>query len=203
MKKLLSLMLSLMLILGCVPALAASEGYADYTHPTQGYSLEYPQSWLALDSANIESLMIDLSANPALATLNLDAVLPQITQMQMTMFVDINGSNINVVRQSVGMAITAEQFMPMMPQMLSQVTAALPGAQVLEEGALYTIGDHQYCNLCISYNLAGSDLYAFQFYTFSGTDMYLITLTMNPASDMDAVAEYTDHLLATLEFPAN
>ena len=87
--------------------------------------------------------------------------------------------------------------------MLSQVTAALPGAQVLEEGALYTIGDHQYCNLCISYNLAGSDLYAFQFYTFSGTDMYLITLTMNPASDMDAVAEYTDHLLATLEFPAN
>lgn len=203
MKKLLSLILSLMMIVCCMPALAASEGYLDYTHPTQGYSVEYPESWIALDSTNIEAMMKSLADNEEFSALNLEAVVPQITQMEMTMFMDIFGTNINIVGQEVGMSITASSFLPMMPQMAQQVTASLPDAKLLDTGSLYEIGGNQYCTLCASYTLAGSDLYVFQFYAFSGTTMYLITLTMNASVvDMDTVEAYTDHLLETLVLPA-
>ncbi|MDD6683601.1 MAG: hypothetical protein PUE61_10680 [Clostridiales bacterium] len=203
MKKLLSLILSLMMIVCCMPALAASEGYLDYTHPTQGYSVEYPESWIALDSTNIEAMMKSLADNEEFSALNLEAVVPQITQMEMTMFMDIFGTNINIVGQEVGMSITASSFLPMMPQMAQQVTASLPDAKLLDTGSLYEIGGNQYCTLCASYTLAGSDLYVFQFYAFSGTTMYLITLTMNASvADMDTVEAYTDHLLETLVLPA-
>lgn len=203
MKKLLSLILSLMMIVCCMPALAASEGYLDYTHPTRGYSVEYPESWIALDSTNIEAMMKSLADNEEFSALNLEAVVPQITQMEMTMFMDIFGTNINIVGQEVGMSITASSFLPMMPQMAQQVTASLPDAKLLDTGSLYEIGGNQYCTLCASYTLAGSDLYVFQFYAFSGTTMYLITLTMNASvADMDTVEAYTDHLLETLVLPA-
>ena len=203
MKKLLSLILSLMMIVCCMPALAASEGYLDYTHPTQGYSVEYPESWIALDSTNIEAMMKSLADNEEFSALNLEAVVPQITQMEMTMFMDIFGTNINIVGQEVGMSITASSFLPMMPQMAQQVTASLPDAKLLDTGSLYEIGGNQYCTLCASYTLAGNDLYVFQFYAFSGTTMYLITLTMNASvADMDTVEAYTDHLLETLVLPA-
>ena len=203
MKKLLSLILSLMMIVCCMPALAASEGYLDYTHPTQGYSVEYPESWIALDSTNIEAMMKSLADNEEFSALNLEAVVPQITQMEMTMFMDIFGTNINIVGQEVGMSITASSFLPMMPQMAQQVTASLPDAKLLDTGSLYEIGGNQYCTLCASYTLAGSDLYVFQFYAFSGTTMYLITLTMNASvADMDTVEAYTEHLLETLVLPA-
>lgn len=203
MKKLLSLILSLMMIVCCMPALAASEGYLDYTHPTQGYSVEYPESWIALDSTNIEAMMKSLADNEEFSALNLETVVPQITQMEMTMFMDIFGTNINIVGQEVGMSLTASSFLPMMPQMAQQVTASLPDAKLLDTGSLYEIGGNQYCTLCASYTLAGSDLYVFQFYAFSGTTMYLITLTMNASVvDMDTVEAYTDHLLETLVLPA-
>lgn len=203
MKKLLSLILSLMMIVCCMPALAASEGYLDYTHPTQGYSVEYPESWIALDSTNIEAMMKSLADNEEFSSLNLEAVVPQITQMEMTMFMDNFGTNINIVGQEVGMSLTASSFLPMMPQMAQQVTASLPDAKLLDTGSLYEIGSNQYCTLCASYTLAGSDLYVFQFYAFSGTTMYLITLTMNASVvDMDTVEAYTDHLLETLVLPA-
>lgn len=203
MKKLLSLILSLMMIVCCMPALAASEGYLDYTHPTQGYSVEYPESWIALDSTNIEAMMKSLADNEEFSALNLEAVVPQITQMEMTMFMDNFGTNINIVGQEVGMSITASSFLPMMPQMAQQVTVSLPDAKLLDTGSLYEIGGNQYCTLCASYTLAGSDLYVFQFYAFSGTTMYLITLTMNASVvDMDTVEAYTDHLLETLVLPA-
>ena len=177
--------------------------YILYTHPTQGYSVEYPESWIALDSTNIEAMMKSLADNEEFSSLNLEAVVPQITQMEMTMFMDIFGTNINIVGQEVGMSLTASAFLPMMPQMAQQVTASLPDAKLLDTGSLYEIGGNQYCTLCASYTLAGSDLYVFQFYAFSGTTMYLITLTMNASvADMDTVEAYTDHLLETLVLPA-
>ena len=203
MKKLLALAMTLMMILCCVPALAATEGYVDYEHPTLGYTLEYPEAWIVLDSANIESAMTSLQNDPAFAALDLSAAIPQITQLQMTMFIDNYGTNINIVGQDVGQEITAEQFLPMMPMMAAQVTAQLPDAALLDEGSLYEIGDKQYCMLCASYTLNGEALYVFQFYTFSGTTMYLVTLTMNASvGDMDVIEAYSDHMLATLTFPS-
>ena len=202
MKKLLSLALALMMMLCCVPALAASDGYKDYQHPTQGYTLEYPETWIMLDSSNIEAMMNSMKDNEALATLNLDAIVPQISQMQMTMFMDIFGTNINIVGQDVGMSITADQFLPMMPQMSAQILQNFSGALLLDAGSLYEIGGNKYCTLSASYTLADSPLYLFQFYAFSGSTMYLVTLTMNAnAINMDAIETYTDHLLETLKFP--
>ena len=155
MKKLLSLILALMMIVCCMPALAASEGYLDYTHPTQGYSVEYPESWIALDSTNIEAMMKSLADNEEFSALNLETVVPQITQMEMTMFMDIFGTNINIVGQEVGMSLTASAFLPMMPQMAQQVTASLPDAKLLDTGSLYEIGGNQYCTLCASYTPDG------------------------------------------------
>ncbi len=200
MKKLLSLALALMLLLGSTAALAETEGYTFYQHPTLGYTLEYPGTWLALDSANFEVLMTSMSDDEALADLDLASVIPLISQQQMTMFMELNGTNVNIVAQDVGMSLTAEQFLPMMPQMGQQVIQSLPGATLMDSGSLYEVNGKQYCKLCAAYELSGSQLYAFQFYGFSGTTMILVTLTLNAASDVDAVEAYTDHMLATLSF---
>lgn len=199
MKKLLSLALALMLLPGCTAALAETEGYTFYQHPTLGYTLEYPGIWLALDSTNIEELMTSMSDNEAMAGLDMASLIPLISQQQMIMFVGLNGTNVNIVMQDVGMSLTAEQFLPMMPQMGQQVIQSLPGATLMDSGSLYEVNGKQYCQLCAAYELNGSQIYAFQFYGFSGTAMILVTLTLNAAaSDVDAVEAYTDHMLATL-----
>lgn len=189
-------------------------GYARYTHPVLGYTLEYPAGWVMMDSSNVNSYRSGKSGLD-LSGLDWDTVAPQILDENMTAFADYLGvssdfdlldfsANLTVSVRNVGTELTADDYISMMPDIREQYTESIPDIEFINEGSSYSAGGKEFCLLSYSYPTDDYLLYNYQFYISGGDMMYVIGLTLaDNVIDLDLVETYTDHLLETLKFPAN
>ena len=134
MKKLLAIIFALMLF--AVPALAET-----YTHPTQGFSVECPEGWLAVDAANIDAHIAAYENGEITFTgTNKDTLTqlkPQIAAQDMVILIDPLGNNIIIYGANIGMAFTMEIFQAAMtPTLLQRIQASAPGITFVDEGSI-------------------------------------------------------------------
>ncbi|MBE5781867.1 MAG: hypothetical protein E7329_00965 [Clostridiales bacterium] len=203
MRKLLSVILALLLALSCCPALAEETEYVQYTHPTLGYTAEVPNGWFALDTDTIASFVKvafegDLEGvDPAFAA-NLES---ELAGTDIAMFLAVNGSNINIVKQYLGLPISAELFMSMMmPSLLTQYEATFDEISFPDDGSVYYTEDERaFCSLTVTYMLNGQEVTCTQYYHMVDADMYVFTLTYAPDLDEDSMHDYRAHIRHMLD----
>lgn len=205
MKKLLAVLLALMMMLCCLPALAEEEApYTAYTHPRLGYTVEYPTEFVVLDADTLP-LMLQMVGQMGLEGLDaatIQALEPQITSTDMVMFLDAyTGANMNIAAADVGMAITNELFLAMvMPTMLAQYEASFSNVTFYDKGSIAAFGENNFVQLVLNYDMAGMNNNFAQFFYLDGTVMYTIGYTISSAVDADTLAamdEVVVHLLST------
>lgn len=203
MKKLFALMMALLMVLGCVPAMAesAEAPYTAYVHPTLGYTLEYPTNWLMIDTETLP-VMMELAQQMDMEGIDLSmlgSLEQQILETNMTMFMDaMTGSNVNIAKQEIGMPIDINSFATMMlPMLKTQYEQMFAGAVFEETDPIVTIGETQYCYLSMSYQVNGQTNCLEQFYLVDGTAMYIIAATYSEAAASDELIENMGYILAT------
>ena len=203
MKKLLAIVLALMLALGCMSAVAETTAveYVSYTHPVLSYTLEYPSTWMVVDTENLPMMMtmaqqfgtegIDLSM--------LGDLEEQIVASNMTLFLDLTtGANFTIGAQDLGMPIDANSFATMMlPMLKTQYQQMFADAVFAEDEPTVTIGETEYCYLSMSYTANGQPTCVEQFYLVNGTVMFIIAGTYTEAAATDELLNNMGYVLAT------
>ncbi|MBQ3079524.1 MAG: hypothetical protein IJC48_05930 [Clostridia bacterium] len=201
MKKLISLFLVIMMSVFAIASVSAEANeYILYTHPTVGYSLEYPSDWIALDTESVQELLTLFADDSSVEGLDLKSLAQQLTGTDMAMFIDMYGNNVNIIKQAMGMPISASDFVTVLPMFMSQFEASYPGITFFDEGTVYTAGANQYAKMAYGYDLGGFYTYGEQFYDCSTGDLYTITFTAASGSseaDIQSVYPMIDHMLAT------
>lgn len=190
MKKLIALVIALMMF--ALPALADT---LTYTHPNRGYTLEYPAAWLAVDSSNVDQY-IDLYNSGKMAFTGTNAetltqLKAQIAAQDMAVLVDPYANNVVVVAADVGMEITTEMFqMIMVPMLVEQIKAEVPGIEITDEGTIQELGDRSVITVGGTYTMSGIEVEIMQIYYLKGTMMYAFNLTANGFLGQDIVAQF-------------
>ncbi|MBQ3168736.1 MAG: hypothetical protein IJB25_09215 [Clostridia bacterium] len=184
MKKLVALMLILVFALSL--AASAEMPLSHYTHPTKGYSHVYPTEWLTLDPESIGALLEGVSADNAYAHIDLNAYAEQIRTSDMSMFINPNGDNFNVVSLNIGMPYTAQQLVELlMPSLVEQMAAIMNGAEFMVEGDVCKFGDNEYAYVLYNWN----GILGAQYCICESGTLYYITLTSNQVNDTWAYLE--------------
>ncbi|MBQ4074827.1 MAG: hypothetical protein IJD39_06465 [Clostridia bacterium] len=211
MKKLIALVIALMLF--TVPALAEdtdfiaalewmhddvpalAEDTLTYTHPTHGYSLEYPAAWLAVDATNIDQY-IELFNNNEISFTGTNA--PTLTNMKdqivgqdIVVLVDPHANNLLVVCADMGMELTNEMFqMVMVPMVVESVKAQAPGIEITADGTIQEMGDRSFIAVGGNVNISGIPAEIMQMYYLEGTMMYCFTVTLTGAFGAEAAEQF-------------
>ncbi|MBR3927458.1 MAG: hypothetical protein IKJ65_00495 [Clostridia bacterium] len=176
MKKVFALILAIMLSLSFA-ALGENE-MVTYTHPVLGYSMKAPADWLYLDSQNIATLLSDPSITSAFPNIDLSAYADQCVANEMTMFIQPNGVNFNIVGEYVGGAYSAEQLVSLLlPSLRTQYEQIFGLVDFLVEGDVFKAGDNEYAYLM--YVLG--DTIGAQYCVCVNGQLYYLTLTTTSA----------------------
>ena len=203
MKKLFALVMALMLALGCVSALAESEApaYQVYTHPVIGYTLEYPTTWLALDTETLP-VMMAMAQSTGIEGIDLSMLgnmEEQIVSANMTMFFDMmTGANFTIGAQDLGMPIDVASFNAMMlPMLKAQYEQMFANCTFADDDPTVVIGDKEYSYLSATYVANGQTTCLEQFYLVDGTVMYVIAGTYAQDRATDELINTMGYILAT------
>lgn len=208
MKKLFAVVLALMLALGCMSAVAetAASEYVSYTHPTLGYTLEYPSTWMAIDTENLPMMMAMVQQHgiEGIDMSMLGNLEEQIKTTNMTVFMDlVTGANFTIGAQDLGMPIDANAFATMMlPMLKAQYEQMFAGCEFIEDEPIVQIGETEYCYLPMKYVANGQTTCLEQFYLVNGTVMFIIAGTYAETDATDELINNMGYVLATFTPPA-
>ena len=194
MKKLLSLVLVLMVILPCAAMAESPEvELTTYTHANQLYTIGYPADWTVLDKASIESISNAVAEGQidGLSNEQVQAYAQQITSADMTIFTDPAGNHVNVVVQELGTDMSADMLVSMVaPSIVSQYESMFEGCTVTDTGSVATINGRGYMTLAVTYEVVGIELSLSQYMIVVNGTLYTVTFTSLPDdADMDARCE--------------
>jgi len=192
MKKLLALVFALMLF--AVPVLAET-----YTHPTQGFSVECPEGWLAVDAANIDDYIAAYENGEMTFTgLNKDTLTQlkaQITAQDATILIDPLANNIVIAGADIGMPFTMDVFQAAMtPTLLQKIQSGVPGITFVDEGSIVEMNGRQYMTIVGTYEMNGVTVGVQQIYYLEGTCMYVFNVTVTSLGGADYLL-YFDTLI--------
>jgi len=155
MKKMLAMLLALLLF--AMPVLGQGAGkWMRYTHPTFGFSLQYPSDWLAVDAGNIDEYIAAYQAGTmrhgAADAETLSMLAPDIHEMDMTMLMDTFGNWIQMNYYSLGYTMTIHQFSTLvLPQILREMKdyPYYAEAEFLTDGEIVTYGENTFALLAV------------------------------------------------------
>lgn len=182
MKKILSLLLMLMMLIPCAAlAEAPAIELTTYTHPGQLYTIGYPSDWMALDKDIIETV----AANGTIEGIDeatLQAYAQQVTSMDMAIFSSGATENFNIVAQELGMDMDANMLVSAVaPGLVSQFESVFENCTISDSGSVVTFNERDYLTLSFSYELSGMSLNCRQYMlVVNGT---LLNFTFTVAAD--------------------
>lgn len=125
---------------------------------------------------------------------------PQIQQLDMVMFLSETGlTNIHIICQEVGMALTGDMLMTMAPTLVAQLSSTMEGIEFTDEGSLLEINGVE--SLIVEYTneLAGEQMQGAQVYVPGSSSLCIFTLTCLNADEFAATSEAFGIMLNTLE----
>lgn len=207
MKKTLVLILALLLCMQCIPALAGLGEYVSfsdnyhfdgdaymemmdegntvvYTHPTFGYSITVPKSWIIVDRNNVNSIIYACQTGeisiPGMNTQNFINNASSILQKDSALFIDSNGNILEIVSQDYGQVITDSMFEnQMVPSILNQYATQLPGVRLLIKGNASMYGSNRFYTFTMEVPTNKGIRRLHQYIRLDGTYMHCLTLTAN------------------------
>lgn len=178
MKKLLAMVLVLVFALSLTAS--AEFTYGNYTHPTQGYSIVYPQEWLLMDNETIVSLINNPSMAQEFSHIDFGAYIQQIQSSDMAMFMNENGDNFNVTSVYIGAPFTADQLVEyLMPDLVEQFKSIMPSIEMLVSGDTAVFGDTEFAYVLYTYE----GMIGAQYCICESGTLYYLTLTCNQIND--------------------
>lgn len=202
MRKIAALMLALILTLSTLPALADSTYYKEHRHPTQGYTVEYPAQWLALDSRTVSSYIsgaVDAGTEFQGLLASLDEVAAQIKAQEMVMFMRSDGTNINVIALNVGARLKISDLKAMLPALHTQYEAIYANPSFLDEGSAVCIDDKDMLCIAMEYTLNGVRQRCYQLLVPQGTRLFYFTLTVGAENDSMKLALELANMVESLD----
>lgn len=191
MKKCFALLLVLALCLMSLPGLAEDAAATQtYTHPTQGYSISVPASWLCVDQTNVQDLIaafqngeLSFSGTDA-ATLESQA--PQLEATNCAIMISEHANNMVLVQENMGIELTKEQFVALMiPMLQQQLRAQFPTIQFNETAEVQTFGENEFIIMPASYQIYGLDVSVDMLFYLDGSTLYTISMTVMPLFGQD------------------
>ncbi len=201
MKKALSILLALSLLLCCAPALAEEAAeYTPYTDPTGHYSLEYPADYLLLDAETIDALISAMESGEIDIGFDFSTYGPMLKESNLTLFVDpFTGNNVNVVIMDLGAHLSAEILVQLsIPATREQYKTMMPDAVYDDEGSVKTINGTDFAHLALRYPQNGVSVYMEQYVVCVGSLMYNLTFTYNNSPEEADIA----HMVSTFSAAA-
>lgn len=182
MKKMMAMMLAVVLCVLCLPVTAEENATQVYTHPTQGYSITVPASWLCVDNTNLQDYITAYENGEMTFTgtnaQTLQALQAQIAGTDCAVLINEYANNIVIVRENAGIALTKEMFISMLiPALKQQLTAQVPSIQFNAEGEVLTLGENEFIVLAGAYQMNGITASVDMLFYLDGTDLYTINLT--------------------------
>lgn len=204
MFKKLSLILAVMLVFVSTAAFASE--LTTYANETNGYQIDYPSDWTLLSKDSITEVT-DMIANGEIEGLDsatISAYVSQVEQMDMMVALNDDGTNINLIYQDVGMELSSDMLISMLPQMTAQFESIFSDFAATDAGSAVTLGDNSYVTVSGTYSLTGVSMMMSQYYASAGTTLYIFTITTpNPeALDMDAQNALYESILTSFKTPA-
>ncbi len=208
-KKLVSMLLAVLMVLAPVFAMAeaASEvTYATYQNETNGYAIDYPETWSLLSKENVQS-MIDSVASGETKIEGMDpSVLEtyksQIEAMDMVMFMSADGAvNANLTYQAVPMLYTSDALISQMyPVAVQQFQSMFKDYTELAAPQVETVGDKEFVETAGQYTLSGMSFIMLQAHHCTDKFLYTVTFTINTSlnPDMAAIDTVSSTMLESL-----
>lgn len=212
MKKLLAILLSLLLSLSCLTAMAeeAAPETQVYTHPRMGFSVTLPAQWMVVDMDNVQSLIDGYNAGEVTYSgsnaLTLTQVAPQLASTDGVMVIDPASNNVMLTGADIGIALTNELFVALMiPMLQSEIETQVPGIEFTSVGEIITYGENQFITLSADYEMMGIPMAIDQLYLLDGSIMYVINITAHSVFGeeiQDAFYTQVLDMLGTFQLPA-
>ena len=201
MKKLLSLILALMMLLTPVLAMGeTAEEYETYIDPNGHFTFSYPSDWTMISEDTFDLLWsaAEQQADESFKA-TMESVKPQIKELGMIFLMDANlVSNINVVRQELAGA-TMDAIAAISGQLADSLMAQMADCEMVTDPEMIDIGnERQALLLQYTYPLNGIQLYGVQAYVGTGDVMYLFTLTTTEDL-LESAAEVLGFVLGSSE----
>ena len=196
MKRMPAFLLSVLLLLGSMPALAEEQSfYYPYTHPSLGYSLVYPAGFLVLDEQTMP-LMLEMMKPAGAETqeyLQLEALNAEIAQSGMAIFSDAYGRvNVNVIVREWGVpvseALIEVGISATLPALIAELEENYKNVVLLDQGSVFQFGENRYCRIAISCEADGLPANCGQFILLEPSAMYIITYTQHASLDAETIA---------------
>ncbi|MBE5786835.1 MAG: hypothetical protein E7324_04760 [Clostridiales bacterium] len=206
MKKLIALMMTLVMLLSCVPAMAADT--QEYTHSDFGFSFTAPANWLIVDKSNYQAYINAYNAGTMTFSgtnaATLSQLAAQIEASNCVVAVDPYANNIVMTGVDLGMALTNELFVAILiPQLKTELSNTMPGIEFTSVGEIVPFGENKFITLSATYEMYGTSISVDQLYLLSGTMMYVVNLTTTPVFGDDAIDSFyasTLEVLSSMKF---
>lgn len=200
MKKALSVMLTLTLLLCCMPALAEETEYIPYTEPTGQFSLEYPADYLLLDDETVDALFSAVEDEEIDFGFDFSTYAAAIRESNTVYFLNLlNGSNFNVVFQDLGGHLSANLMMLMIyPSLVEQYKTIFPTAVFDDEGSILTVNGVDFVRLALRYLQDDVTVHMEQYGVCMGNFLYYFTFS----SDNTIKEADVTHILSTFSSTA-
>ncbi|MBE5791472.1 MAG: hypothetical protein IJA93_02965 [Clostridia bacterium] len=190
MKKILSLVLVFVMAMALSTCALGEIKTTPYQHPVLGFTIQAPVGWLQMDSQNIAKLMADPSVAKSFPNVDISAYVDQCIANEMTMFMDIKGSNFNIVGENVGSAFTADQLnLLLTPSLISQYQQIFPSVNFIVDGDTCKMGDNEYAYIVYEASTGVNTVIGAQYMICESGMLYYITLTIDNAMK---VADYIE-----------
>lgn len=203
MKKILSAVLILMMVLSLSQGALGEAGFKTYVHKS-GYSVQYPSDWLALDAENITTFMNDANVRKMYPNTDFNSVKQQIISTDMVMFAAANGDNVNIMSVYIGAPYNAEQLIAeLCPSLIDEYNAVMPGAEIFSNGDIREAGGKEYAFLTYHWDSAYNDIIGMQFMNCDTGVLYYLTFTSGKVDDTVSFMKnfrLVEKMLETLTF---
>ena len=194
MKRIGTLLLVAILLCTATTALAG----APYVNKNNGYVATIPEGWIMMDSETIDEVM-DAIRSGEIDGMDLSSIeqyLPQIEQLDMAMFMTIDGStNYNVLYQPMAQQFSAQELVDgLAPTAIGQYKTLFNEMSVIDAGSVQTIGNFTFCKVEISTVSNGLKMNLAQYYYCGASTLYVFSFTrmdspLNMEPDLAAIAE--------------
>ena len=188
MKKILSVLMVLSLMLLPMAALAEADDYEVYIYEDESAGFAYPNDWLLISREVIEeALEAGYTAGDGGMGDLVAALKPQMEQMDLVMVMSPDtADNINVVRMDVGAETTDEQLLESAIQFQQMMAAIDPEAEFASEPELtqFAEGGRSFAvTMFSSTDTEGTPVMMIQALAAEGTMQYTFTLTLYSTDD--------------------
>ena len=202
MKKLLALVLTVILALASLTAAAETVRYEKYTNKDLGFSVEYPETWMAMDAEMIAMIMELVDVGAEFEGISTEELAQAAANKNMVSFVpmDEGYGNFSVDVNELGTYLPASLLVYLLcPEVVGQLNAYMPGLKVISSGDVVNANGESFAHIHVTYRMDGELYHSEQYYVCNGTELVTLTLTA-PETEYNEMQEIVMHALKTLSF---